>query len=394
MNLHEYQAKELLKTYGVPVPPGKVASTPKAAADAAATLGGSHWVVKAQVHAGGRGRAGGVKLVKSSKGAGEAAENLLGTRLITAQTGAGGKEVKRVYVEQAVDVAKEIYLAALVDRALGRVAFLASAEGGEDIEEAAAEAPDKINKLVIDPEIGLKATDAKKLAADLGLSGGQADAAAETMAAVYKAFIENDASLIEINPLAVATSGELFALDVKMIVDDNAIFRHPEFEKLWDEAEVSAAEIEARRHELNYVAMDGDIGVMVSGAGLALGMLDLLKAKGGEAADFMDVRPVATREQIAAGIRMLLGDTKVKAVLVVAMGGGVLRCDTIAEGIAIACKEAGKHVPVIVRFAGTAKELAELALNNQGIKVTFADTLADAAEKAVAAAGPAAGKGA
>ena len=379
MNLHEYQAKELLKPYGVPVPPGKVASTPKAAAAAAAALGGSHWVVKAQVHAGGRGRAGGVRLVKSSKSAGEAAENLLGTRLITAQTGAGGKEVKRVYVEQAVDVAKEIYLAALVDRALGRVAFLASAEGGEVIEEAAAEAPDKINMLVIDPETGLKVTDAKKLAADLGLSGGQADAVAETMAAVYKAFIENDASLIEINPLAVTASGELFALDVKMIVDDNAIFRHPEFEKLWDEAEVSADEIEARRHELNYVAMDGDIGVMVSGAGLALGMLDLLKAKGGEAADFMDVRPVATREQIAAGIRMLLGDTKVKAVLVVAMGGGVLRCDTIAEGIAIACKEAGKHVPVIVRFAGTAKELAELALNNQGIKVTFADTLADAA---------------
>ena len=203
MNLHEYQAKELLKTYGVPVPPGKVASSAKEASDAAAALGGSHWVVKAQVHAGGRGRAGGVKLVKSSKGAGEAAGNLLGTRLITAQTGAEGKEVKRVYVEQAVDVAKEIYLAALVDRALGRVAFLASAEGGEDIEEAAAEAPDKINKLVIDPETGLKDTDAKKLAADLGLSGGQANAAAEAMASVYKAFIENDASLIEINPLAV-----------------------------------------------------------------------------------------------------------------------------------------------------------------------------------------------
>ena len=386
MNLHEYQAKELLKTYGVPVPPGKAASTSEAASDAAAALGGSHWVVKAQVHAGGRGRAGGVKLVKSSKGAGEAAGTMLGTRLITAQTGAEGKEVKRVYVEQAVDVAKEIYLAALVDRALGRVAFLTSTEGGEDIEEAAAEAPDKINKLVIDPETGLKDKDAKKLAADLGLSGAQADAAAEAMASVYNAFIENDASLIEINPLAVTTDGELFALDVKMIVDDNAIFRHPEFEKLWDEAEVSADEIEARRHELNYVPMDGNIGVMVTGAGLALAILDMLKDLGGEAADFMDVRPVATREQVAAGIRMLLSDANVKAILVVTMGGGVLRCDTIAEGIAIACKEAGSHVPVIVRVAGTAKELAELALNNQGIKITFADNLSDAAEKAVAAA--------
>jgi len=390
MNLHEYQAKELLKAYGVPVPQGTVASTGKDAADAAASLGGSAWVVKAQVHAGGRGRAGGVKIVKSSRAAGEAAGNMLGTRLVTAQTGAEGIEVNQVYIEQACDVDREFYLAAMIDRSLGRVAFLASSEGGENIEETAVAQPDKINKLVVDPKVGLVPTDALTLAKDLGLSGDQAEAAQVAIEAIYKAFMESDASLIEINPLAVTGEGGLLALDVKMIIDDNAVYRHLEFEKLWDEAEVSADEIEARHHELNYVAMDGNIGVMVSGAGLALGILDLLKANGGEAADFMDVRPVATREQIAAGIRMLLANTKVKALLVVAMGGGVLRCDTIAEGIAMACKEAGDHVPVIVRFAGTAKELGELAMRNQAIGVTFADDLADAAVKAVALAG---GKG-
>ena len=276
-------------------------------------------------------------MVKSSTAAGEAAGALLGTRLVTAQTGAEGKEVKRVYIEQACDVAREIYLAAMIDRSLGRIAFLASSEGGEGIEEAAAASPEKINKLIVDPNTGFVPTDAQALVRDLGLSGSQAVAAAQAMEAIYKAFTESDASLIEINPLVVTSEGELFARDVKMIIDDNAVYRHPEFEKLWDEAEVSADEIEARRHELNYIQMDGNIGVMVSGAGLALGMLDLLNAHGGEAADFMDVRPVATREQIAAGIRMLLADTKVKALLVVAMGGGVLRCDTIAEGIAIAC---------------------------------------------------------
>ena len=385
MNLHEYQAKELLKQYGIAVPPGAVASTPDEAAAAAKKLGGDSFVVKAQVHAGGRGKAGGVKMAPSPKDVAEAAAKMLGTRLVTAQTGAEGKEVRRVYVEEACDVAKEIYLAALVDRSLGRVAFLASTEGGADIEEAAARTPDKILKFAVDPETGLD-DDARKLAADLGLTGLQADAAQSAMTAMYKAFIENDASLIEINPMAVTTKGDLVALDVKMIVDDNALHRHPEWEKLWDEAEVDPNEIEARRFELNYVPMDGDIGVMVTGAGLALGILDLIKDRGGNAADFMDVRPVATREQVAAGIKMLLANPKVKAVLVVAIGGGVLRCDTIAEGIALACKEAGSHVPVIMRAAGTAKELAELALHNQGVDVIFADDLADAADKAVAAA--------
>ena len=386
MNLHEYQAKELLKQYGVAVPPGAVASTPDEAAAAAKELGGGSFVVKAQVHAGGRGKAGGIKMAATPKDAAEAAAKMLGARLVTAQTGAEGKKVRRVYVEEACDVAKEIYLAVLVDRSLGRVAFLASAEGGADIEEAAARTPGKILKLAVDPEPGLDDADARKLAADLGLTGLQADAAHSIMTAVYKAFIENDASLIEINPMAVTAKGDLLALDVKMIVDDSALPRHPEWEKLWHEAEVDAEEIEARRFELNYVPMDGDIGVMVTGAGLALGILDLINDRGGNAADFMDVRPVATREQVAAGIKMLLANPKVKAVLVVAIGGGVLRCNPIAEGIALACKEADGHVPVIVRAAGTAKELAELALRNQGVDVIFADDLADAADKAVAAA--------
>ncbi|MEE8350712.1 MAG: ADP-forming succinate--CoA ligase subunit beta, partial [Rhodospirillales bacterium] len=387
MNLHEYQAKELLQNYGVPVPTGRVAATAEEAGSATEKLGGDSWVVKAQVHAGGRGRAGGIKIVKSADAARGAAEKMLGQRLVTAQTGAEGKVVNRVYVEKACDITKEIYLAAMVDRSIGRIAFLASAEGGEDIEEAAAKSPDKIFKLVIDPATGLEDADAARLAQDLGLSGMQAGTFVRSLACVYKAFLENDASLIEINPLAVTDEGGLIALDVKMIVDDNALYRHPDWQKLWDEAEVDVDEIEARRFELNYVPMDGNIGVMVTGAGLALGILDLLKDRGGEAADFMDVRPVATRDQIAAGIRMLLGNTNVKAILVVAMGGGVLRCDTIAEGIALACKQAPGHVPIIVRAAGTAKEMAELALRNQGVDVIFADDLAEAADKAVAAAG-------
>jgi succinyl-CoA synthetase beta subunit len=386
MNLHEFQAKEVLKTYGIPVPLGIAVSTAEDAANAATSLGGNTWVVKAQVHAGGRGRAGGVKIVKSSKAAFKAAENLLDSWLVTAQTGVKGKEVKQVYIEKACNVDREIYLAAMIDRSLGRVAFLASSQGGEKIEEIITTMPNNINKLIVDPIRGLVQKDILNFVKDLGLSRDQIKIAQETIESLYRAFIESDASLIEINPLAITDEGKLLALDVKMTIDDNAIYRHPEFEKLWDEAEVSSEENEARLHELNYVKMDGNIGVMVSGAGLALGVLDLLKANGGEAADFMDVRPVATREQIAAGIKMLMADTKIKSLLVVAMGGGVLRCDTIAEGIALACKEAREHVPLIVRFRGTAKELGELALRNQAIGFTFADDLEDAAQKAVAAA--------
>mgnify|MGYP001441115725 CR=1 FL=1 len=386
MNLHEFQAKKLLKSYGVPVPLGIAVSTSEDAANATISLGGNAWVVKAQVHAGGRGRAGGVKIVKSSLAASKTAGNLIGSWLITAQTGAKGKEVKQVYIEQSCNIEREIYLAVLIDRSIGRVAFYASSQGGENIEEIILAKPEKINKLYIDPKAGLIEKDILALIKGLGLSDNQENSAQSIIESLYKAFIENDASLIEINPLAITDKNNLIALDVKMTIDDNALYRQSELEKLWDEAEASTDEIEARLHELNYVQMDGNIGVMVSGAGLALGILDLIKARGGEAADFMDVRPVASREQIAAGIRMLLADTKIKSLLVVAMGGGILRCDTIAEGIAIACKETPNHIPLIVRFAGTAKELGELALKNQAINFTFFDDLEDAAKRAVAAA--------
>jgi succinyl-CoA synthetase beta subunit len=365
---------------------GIAVSTSEDAAKATISLGGDVWVVKAQVHAGSRGRAGGVKIVKSSMAASKAAEDLLGSWLVTTQTGVKGKEVKQVYIEQACNVNREIYLAALIDKSLGCIAFLASSQGGGRIEEIMTAMPDKINKLVVDPNKGLVQKNILTFIRDLELTKDQAKIAQDIIKSLYRAFIENDASLIEINPLAITDEGKLFALDVKMTIDDNAIYRHPKFEKLWDEAEMSSEENEARLHELNYVQMDGNIGVMVSGAGLALGVLDLLKANGGEAADFMDVRPVATREQIAAGIKMLMTDARIKSLLVVAMGGGVLRCDTIAEGIALACKEAREHVPLIVRFAGTAKELGELALRNQAIGFTFADDLEDAARKAVVAA--------
>ena len=384
MNLHEFQAKKLLNAYGVPLPPGIVASSAEDTATATNTLGGLAWVVKAQVHAGGRGKAGGVKIVNSSSAASETAKSLLGSWLVTSQTGFAGKKVKQVYIEKAYTIIREIYLAIMIDRSLGRVVFLASSEGGQNIEEIVISNPGYINKLIIDPNLGLLLKDSLAFVRDLDLSKSQAKVAQATIEALYKAFIESDASLIEINPLAVTDGGELLALDVKMTIDDNAVYRHPEFEKLWNEGEASSNEIEARFHELNYVQMDGNIGVMVSGAGLSLGILDLLKDNGGKAADFMDVRPVATREQIAAGIKMLLADTNIEAILIVAMGGGVLRCDTIAEGIALACKELHSHVPVIVRFAGTAKELGELALRNQSINVTFADDLTDAAQRAVA----------
>lgn len=387
MNLYEFQAKAILKERGIPVPPGGVARTDQEAGALASQLGGKAWAVKAQIHAGGRGRHGGVVIVDSAAKVKTAAANMLGKHLVTEQTSKAGSKVSSVYVEQAVDVAREIYLAALVDRGAGRVAIMASSEGGADIEEKAVQAPETVLKFTIDPVAGIAAADLDGLVAGLGLEGAQAEAAVDLIAKIYRAFIDNDASLIEINPLAVTQSGDLVALDVKMILDDNALFRHPELEALYDEAEADPDELEAQRFELNYIKMDGDIGIMVSGAGLALAVFDMVTERGGKPADFMDVRPVATREKIAAGIKILLANPKVKAILVVAMGGGILRCDTIAEGVAQASRETGSKIPLIVRFAGTAKELGELCLNNQGIAVTYAQDLEDAADKAIQAAG-------
>jgi succinyl-CoA synthetase beta subunit len=386
MNIHEYQAKELLTAYGLPVPPGMVVETGAAAEAAARDLGGDLWAVKAQVHAGGRGKAGGVQLVTTPEAAGSAAAELLGRPLVTSQTGPEGKVVRRVYVEQGTDHERELYLAVLVDRSAGRVAFIGAKYGGEDVEAAAERRPDKLQRLVIDPAAGLAAAAAEDFAGRLGLTGGLVKTAAGIMKALYQAFIDKDASLIEINPLVVTLDGALRALDIKMILDDNALFRHPELEALRDQEEVDPTELEAQRFELNYVKLDGDIGCMVNGAGLALATIDLLKQRGGEPADFMDMRPTATREQIATGFKMLLANPKVKAILVNVYGGGILRCDTVAEGVAAASRAAGLDIPVIVRAAGTNMEMCQKILVGQGIPVTFAKDMGQAAEMVVAAA--------
>ena len=386
MNIHEYQAKEILGRHGVPLPRGRVAESAEAAEAAARDIGGVGWAVKAQVHAGGRGKAGGIRLAGSPEEVRTAAESLLGSQLVTAQTGPEGKTVRRVYVEQNVGYARELYLAVLVDRSLGRVALIGAREGGEDIEDKAAADPASIQRLAIDPGAGFDPAAAADFAHSLGLDGAQGEAAVATMAALYEAFVDCDASLIEVNPLVVTSGGELLALDVKMVLDDNALFRHPDLETLRDQDEVDPTELEARRFELNYVKLRGDIGVMVNGAGLALATIDLLQHHGGEPADFMDIRPEATRAQVADGFRMLLANPEVKAILVNVYGGGILRCDTIAEGVAAACRSEGLNVPLVVRLAGTNRELAHQILSSQGIRAVFAKDLGEATSRAVEAA--------
>jgi len=385
MYVHEFQAKQLLSGYGVLVPRGALARNPEAARDAAQEIGGDAWAVKAQILAGGRGKAGGIKIAESLEAVAAASRELLGTTLVTEQTGAAGRKIASVYVEERVAVARELYLATLVDRASGRVAFLTSAEGGEDIEEAVAGDPACIDKLVVDPATGPDDADLRKAAAGLGLDGAAAEAAVALMAGLYKAFLELDASLIEINPLALTETGDLRAIDVKLNLDDNALFRHPELEALRDPDDLDPTEMEAARYEINYVKLGGDIGCMVNGAGLALATLDAIARAGGAAADFMDVRPVATREQIATGFRLVVNNPKVKAILVNVFGGGILRCDTMAEGIAAAVRAHGLEVPLIVRAAGTNMEIAKKVLVGQGIPVTFADDMAEAAEMVVRA---------
>ena len=386
MYVHEFQAKQLLSGYGVPAPRGALARSPEAARDAAQEIGGGAWAVKAQILAGGRGKAGGIKIAESLDAVAAASRELLGATLVTEQTGAAGRKVASVYVEERVAAARELYLAVLVDRASGRVAFLTSAEGGEDIEEAVAGNPARIDKLVVDPAAGPDDADLRKAAAGLGLDGAAAEAAVALMTRLYKAFLELDASLIEINPLALTETGELLAVDVKLNLDDNALFRHPELEALRDPDDLDPTEMEAARYEINYVKLGGDIGCVVNGAGLALATLDAIRAAGGAAADFMDVRPVATREQIATGFRLVLNNPEVKAILVNVFGGGILRCDTMAEGIAAAVRAHGLAVPLIVRAAGTNMEIAKKALVGQSIPVTFADDMDQAAAMAVRAA--------
>jgi succinyl-CoA synthetase beta subunit len=387
MNLHEYQAKDLLRRHGVKSPAGQLARSADEAAEAARKLGGARWAVKAQIHAGLRQGAGGVQFCDTPEAVAAAAAKLLGSRLVTPQTGAKGKLVRSVYVEAAVAYERELYLAALVNRSAGRVALIAAREGGNDIEARLAAAPEQMLSLVIDPDTGVTEAEARRLAGELGLAGAAAEQAVGVMRALDQAFTAFDASLIEINPLVVTAAGDLLALDVKMVLDDNAQFRHAELAALRDEDEIDPAELEAQRYNLNYVHLEGNIGVMVNGAGLALATVDLLKEQGGEPADFMDVRPEATRAQITHGFKLLLRNPAVTAILVNIYGGGILRCDTVAEGIAAACKEAGLNVPLIVRAAGTNGELARKILMSQGIPVTFAQTLAQAAAKVVEAGG-------
>jgi succinyl-CoA synthetase beta subunit len=384
MNIHEYQAKELLAKFEVGVPKGGVAYTAAEAAAAAHRLGGAVWVVKAQIHAGGRGKAGGVKLVRSAEEAAEAARGLLGKKLVTHQTGPAGREVKRVYVEEGCDIARELYLGLLIDRDTGRITLIGSTEGGVEIEEVAAKSPEKIIRVAIDPATGIEPFHARDIAFGLGLEGKQIAAAVKFVAGLYRAFVELDASLVEINPLVVTRSGELVALDAKMSFDDNALFRHPEIAALRDVDEEDPAEIEAGKHGLNYIKLDGNIGCMVNGAGLAMATMDIIKLSGGSPANFLDVGGGATRERVSTAFKLILSDPNVEGILV-NIFGGIMRCDVIAEGVVAAAREVNLHVPLVVRLEGTNVDLGKRILAQSGLPIVAAENLADAAQKIVAA---------
>jgi succinyl-CoA synthetase beta subunit len=389
MNIHEYQAKALLKDYGVAVLRGQVAYTPEEAEATARELGGPVWVVKAQIHAGGRGKGGGVKLASSVEEVRQLANQILGMTLVTHQTGPAGRQVRRVYIEEGCEIARELYLGAVIDRAAARVTFMASTEGGVEIEEVAARSPDKIIKVAIDPAIGFQPFHGRQIAFGLGLEGKQVARAVTFMRGVWRAFTELDASLIEINPLVVTASGELVALDAKMNFDSNALYRQPRAVELRDLDEEDPHEIEASRHELNYIKLDGNIGCMVNGAGLAMATMDIIKLYGGAPANFLDVGGGATKERVTAAFKLLLSDPKVEGVLI-NIFGGIMRCDVIAEGVVAAAREVNLGVPLVVRLEGTNVELGKQILSESGLAITAAGDLAEAAEKIVAAVGKAA----
>ena len=384
MNIHEYQAKQLLADYGVAVPKGGVAYTAAEAEDKAKELGGPVWVVKAQIHAGGRGKGGGVKVVKSTEEVRQTASEILGMTLITHQTGPAGKEVKRVYIEDGCDIARELYLGALVDRASSQITVMASTEGGMDIEEVAAKTPEKIIKVAIDPLTGMQPHHARKIAFGLGLEGKQVGSGVKLILALYKAFTELDASIIEINPLVVTAGGEVMALDAKMNFDDNALFRHKDVEELRDEGEEDPAELEAARHELNYIKLDGSIGCMVNGAGLAMATMDIIKLEGGDPANFLDVGGGATKDRVTTAFKLILSDPNVKGILV-NIFGGIMRCDVIAEGVVAAAREVSLDVPLVVRLEGTNVELGKEIMAESGLPIVSASDLGDAAKKIVKA---------
>jgi succinyl-CoA synthetase beta subunit len=385
MNLHEYQSKKLLAKYGVPVPEGLVAANPDEAEAAARALGGDTWVVKAQVHAGGRGKAGGVKLARDLEAVRSAAAAMLGQRLVTRQTGPAGLPIDKVYVETGSEIARELYLSLTLNRECGRIAVVASADGGMDIEEVAHATPERILSVAVHPATGLMSWQCRQLSGGLGLDGEQAAQFHAIVAALYRLYLEKDASLIEINPLIVTRGGALVALDCKLDVEANALFRQPEMAGLRDPNQEDPAERAASEHELNYVALDGDIACMVNGAGLAMATMDLIKLQGGSPANFLDVGGGATAERVAAAFELILSNPKVRAILV-NIFGGIVRCDLIADGIVNAVRDVGVHVPVVVRLEGTNAEAARAKLASGSLAITAATDLTDAARKVVAAA--------
>lgn len=385
MNLHEYQGKQLFAQYGLPVSKGVAAKTAEEAAAAADTIGGDRWVVKAQVHAGGRGKAGGVKLVSSKDEIKAFAENWLGKNLVTYQTDANGQPVSRILVESCTDIDQELYLGAVVDRASRRVVFMASTEGGVEIEKVAEETPEKILKAEIDPLVGAQPYQGRDLAFKLGLEGKQVQQFVKIFLGLSKLFHEKDLALLEINPLVITNKGDLHCLDAKINIDSNAVYHHKDLQEMHDPSQEDEREAHAAKFELNYVALDGNIGCMVNGAGLAMGTMDIVKLHGGQPANFLDVGGGATKERVVEAFKIILSDENVSAVLI-NIFGGIVRCDMIAEGVIGAVKEVGVKVPVVVRLEGNNAELGAKVLADSGLNIIAATSLTDAAEQAVKAA--------
>ena len=384
MNIHEYQAKEILRKFGMPTLKGYVADTVDAAVQFAEKLNSKVWVVKAQIHAGGRGKGGGVKLAKSVAEVRTHAKNILGMNLVTHQTGPEGKKVLKIFIEEGCNIEKEYYVAALIDREFGRVTLMASSEGGMDIEEVAHKTPDKIHRVVIDPAVGMQPFQARLLAFKIGMKGPVVNKAVKAFISLYNAFVASDCSLAEINPLVTTKEGEVIALDAKMNFDSNSLFRHPEIMEYRDLSEENTVEIEAREHELAYIKLDGTIGCMVNGAGLAMATMDIIKIHGGSPANFLDVGGGADKARVTAAFKIILKDPNVRGILV-NIFGGIMKCDVIAEGIIAATKEVGLKHPLVVRLEGTNVELGKKILKESKLNITPADDLSDAAKKIVAA---------